>query len=124
MPRSRTITPLTDWLLHACVTRNLSWREASQLAGLDKGTISAIVRGAQPGLEVCKGLAECFRVPPEHVLYLAGHLRSDLTAPNSPELAALLREADALPCPARHRVIQAWRAVLDCVRDERASADS
>lgn len=124
MPRARTKTPLTEWLMHACVTRNLSWREASQLAGVDKGAISAIMRGAQPGLEVCKGLAELFRVPPEHVLYLAGHLRADPSAPNSPELGALIREADELPFPARQKVIKAWRAVLDCVREERAPAGS
>ena len=71
---SQSQTPLVDWLIQACETRGLSWAEASRRAGLSQGTISAIVRGTQPGLEICKGLAGFFGVPLEDVLRMAGHM--------------------------------------------------
>ena len=67
-------TPLVAWLIQACETRDLSWAAASRRAGLSQGTISAIVRGTQPGLEICKGLAGFFGVPLEDVLRMAGHM--------------------------------------------------
>jgi len=71
---SESPTPLATWLIQACATRDLSWAEASRRAGLSQGTISAIVRGTQPGLEICKGLAGFFGEPLEDVLRLAGHM--------------------------------------------------
>ena len=88
-------TPVAQWLVEQCREREVSWREASIGAGVDKGTISAIVRGQQPGLEVCKALAAYFRVPPEHVLRLAGHLAHEGEA-LPPEVDTLVRELDRL----------------------------
>ena len=65
---------LRDWLNAECEKRNLSWREASFKAGVAGTTISNIMNGQRPGLEVCKALARSFGVSPEFVLRLAGHL--------------------------------------------------
>lgn len=119
---ARSQTPLTEWLLEACMKRNLSWREASIKAGVDKGTISAIMRGAQPGLEVCKGLAGLFNVPPEDVLRLAGHLSPNPTAP-VPELVMLMREVGELPHPVQQEVARAGQAVLAAIRASSEAAE-
>jgi hypothetical protein len=80
------------------------------------------VRGTQPGLEICKGLAAYFGVPPEDVLRLAGHL-APARSPNwPPELVALVQEVESLPMPLQRAVIRAWRAVLDGITTGRASS--
>ena len=112
-------TPLVAWLIQACETRGLSWAEASRRAGLSQGTISAIVRGTQPGLEICKGLAGFFGVPLEDVLRLAGHLTPARAATWPPELVALVQEVDDLPPPLKRAAIKAWRAVLEGIQAER-----
>ena len=66
--------------------------------GVDKGTISAIVRGTQPGLEVCKALATFFQQSPEHALRLAGHLNM-IPTNLPPEALVLLHELGELPEP-------------------------
>jgi hypothetical protein len=110
---SQSHTPLADWLIEACETRGLSWAEASRQAGLYQGAISAIVRGTQPGLEICKGLAAFFGVPLEDVLSMAGHLTPNRTRTWPPELLALVQEVERLPLPMQRAAIRAWRAVLD-----------
>ena len=114
MPMSQPQTPLAAWLIRACAARNLSWAEGSRRAGLSQGAISAIVRGTQPGLEICKGLAAYFGVPLEDVLQMAGHLTPTRPLPCSPELSALERDVERLPLPLQPEVLKAWRAVLDC----------
>lgn len=116
---SESQTPLVAWLIQACETRGLSWAEASRRAGLSQGTISAIVRGTQPGLEICKGLAAFFGVPLEDVLRLAGHMWPAAAPTWPPELVALVREVEDLPTPLRRAVIKAWRAVLEGIQAER-----
>ena len=116
---SQSHTPLADWLIEACETRGLSWAEASRRAGLYQGAISAIVRGTQPGLEICKGLAAFFGVPLEDVLRMAGHLNSADAPTWPPELVALVREVERLPPPLQRAAIRAWRAVLDGIALDR-----
>ena len=86
---------------------------------MSQGTISAIVRGTQPGLEICKGLAGFFGVPLEDVLRMAGHMTPAPVPPWPPEMGALVREVEDLPPPVRRAVIQAWRAVLEGIQAER-----
>lgn len=117
---SESQTPLVAWLIQACETRGLSWAEASRRAGLSQGTISAIVRGTQPGLEICKGLAGFFGVPLEDVLRLAGHMLPTPSPAWPPELVALVREVENLPAPLQRAVIRAWRAVLEGIATGRA----
>ncbi len=112
-------TPLADWLVEACETRGLSWAEASRRAGLYQGAISATVRGTQPGLEICKGLAAFFGVPLEDVLRMAGHLDPVEEPAWPPELVALVREVERLPPPLQRAAIKAWRAVLDGIAVDR-----
>jgi len=121
---SQSHTPLAQWLIDACRERDLSWAEASRRSGLSQGTISAIVRGTQPGLEICKGLAGFFGVPLEDVLRMAGHLDPVEEPAWAPELVALVREAEHLPLPLQPVVFKAWRAVLECARAERGPATS
>jgi len=115
-------TPLVTWLIQACETRGLSWAEASRRAGLSQGTISATVRGKQPGLEICKGLAAFFGVPLEDVLRMAGHMTPASSPAWPPELAALVREVEDLPPPLQRAVIRAWRAVLEGIAASRAAS--
>lgn len=116
---SQSLTTLADWLTQACETRSLSWAEASRRAGLHQGAISAIVRGTQPGLEICKGLATFFGLPLEDVLRMAGHMTPAPAPAWPPELVALVGEVESLPAPLRRAVIKAWRAVLEGIQAER-----
>lgn len=118
--KQRELTPIARWLVEECLAQDLSWREASQRAGVDKGTISAIVRGVQPGLEVCKALAIFFRKPPEYALRLAGHLNM---IPNTlpSEAMALLHELEQLSPAQQMAALKMWRAVLDMTKAERAA---
>ncbi len=116
---SQSHTPLAQWLIEACRARDLSWAEASRRSGLSQGTISAIVRGTQPGLEICKGLAGFFGVPLEDVLQMAGHMTPAPSPAWPPELVALAREVEELPPPLRRAVLKAWRAVLEGIQAER-----
>ena len=116
---SQQNTELARWLIEACETRDLSWAEASRRAGLSQGAISAIVRGAQPGLEICKALAGYFGVPPEDVLRLAGHLAPARQETWPPELVALVHEVERLPPPLQRAAIKAWRAVLEGIASAR-----
>ncbi len=119
---SQPKTPLADWLCQACEARGLSWAEASRRAGLSQGAISAVVRGTQPGLEICKGFAAFFNVPLEDVLGMAGHLTPARPEPYAPEMVALVREVERLPRPLQRAVIKAWRAVLEGIQAERESS--
>jgi transcriptional regulator with XRE-family HTH domain len=109
----RELTPLAKWLAMECQARNLSWSEASRRAGLDRSTISTLMRGTHPGLETCKALAAFFGVPTEHVLRLAGHLDNAAAAEElPPEVLVLVREMEKLPRPMQRAAINAWRAIL------------
>lgn len=116
---SQPPAPLAAWLIEACAARDLSWAEASRRAGLSQGAISAIVRGAQPGLASCKGLAAGFGVPLEDVLEMAGHLTPASPAAHAPELNALAQTVTRLPPPVQQAVLRAWRAVLEGIQAER-----
>lgn len=118
---SRPHTPLAQWLIEACRTRDLSWAEASRRSGLSQGAISAIVRGTKPGLEICKGLAGFFGVPLEDVLQMAGHMTPTASPAWPPELVTLVREVENLPPPLQRAVIRAWRAVLEGVAASRSA---
>ena len=65
---------LIDWVNTQLEQKGISGTTASIGAGLNRGAISSIVNGSNPGLEVCKALAGYFDRPPETVLRLAGHL--------------------------------------------------
>jgi len=116
--RQRELTPVAQWLVEECRARNLSWREASLRAGVDKGTISAIVRGTQPGLEVCKALATFFQQSPEHALRLAGHLNM-IPTNLPPEALVLLHELGELPEPQQTAALKMWRAILEMTKASR-----
>jgi transcriptional regulator with XRE-family HTH domain len=120
---SQAKSPLAAWLIQACQERGLSWAEASRRAGLSQGAISAIVRGTQPGLEICKALANYFGVPAEEMLRLAGHLPPARGSAWPPELAALVREVESLPPPLQRATLRAWRAVLEGIQASRQSSD-
>ncbi|RME42283.1 MAG: XRE family transcriptional regulator [Chloroflexi bacterium] len=107
---------LARWLIQRCRARNLSWAKASELAGLHRDVISAIIAGAKrpdgyrPNIEVCTKLAEFFGVTPEFLLHLDGRLSKRLKDVGVEEIVAryrtlsadyqelLLEFADALYC--------------------------
>ena len=108
--------------MQACEAHGLSWAEASRRAGLSQGAISAIVRGTQPGLAICKGFAAFFSVPLDDVLQMAGHMMPARTAMCSPEMIVLIQQVEGLPLPLQRAVLKAWRAVLEGVQAEREPA--
>lgn len=118
--KQRELTPVAQWLVEECRAQSLSWREASQRAGVDKGTISAIVRGAQPGLEVCKALATFFRKPPEYALRLAGHLHM-IPSNLPPEAMVLLQELEQLSPAQQMAALKMWRTILEMTKAARAA---
>jgi transcriptional regulator with XRE-family HTH domain len=117
MEEARELSAIARWLVAECEARDLSWAEASRRAGVDKGTISAIVRGHQPGLETCKAFAAFFETPLEDVLRLAGHLPAESPTELPPEVLVLVREMERLPQPIQRAALRAWRAVLDGFTD-------
>ena len=99
--------------------------EASRRAGVDKSTVSLIIRGQRPGLETCRNLAALFEVPTEQVLRLAGHLEPDPARPVlSPAIRALAVEVEKLPPQAQARVLDVWRAALQAIRSVAEDQDS
>lgn len=114
--RQRPTTPIGEWLREECQVRGIPWAEASRLAGVDKSTVSLIMRGQRPGLETCRALAQAFQVPTEHVLRLVGHLEATNTevilSPAVREIAVALQ---ALAPAVREPLIAAWRQTLDAV---------
>lgn len=113
----RATSALGQWIIEECETRGISWAEASRRAGVDKSTVSLIIRGQRPGLETCRALAALFEVPTEHVLGLAGHLERNQNQPVlSPAIRALALEVEKLPPPAQARVLDVWRAALLAIK--------
>lgn len=112
-----TQSPLAAWLSEECRARDLSWAEASRRAGVDKGAISLIVRGRQPGLATCEALAAFFGVPPEYVLRLAGRLGGEPEPPQlAPAVRDMVRELEQLPPPLQARLLAAWQAMLEAMQ--------
>jgi len=125
---ARATSALGQWIIDECAARGLSWAEASRRAGVDKSTISLIIRGQRPGLDTCRALAAVFDVPTEQVLRLAGHLEGSQSPPLlSPAVRSLALEVEQLPPQAQARVLDVWRAALQAIRsvaeDARPDAD-
>lgn len=114
--RQQPTTPIGEWLREECQLRGISWAEASRRAGVDKSTVSLIMRGQRPGLATCRALAQAFQAPTEHVLRLAGHLEATNTevilSPAVREIAVALQ---VLAPAVRAPLIAAWRQTLDAV---------
>ena len=125
---ARATSALGQWIIDECAARGLSWAAASRQAGVDKSTISLIIRGQRPGLDTCRALAAVFDVPTEQVLRLAGHLEGSQSPPLlSPAVRSLALEVEQLPPQAQARVLDVWRAALQAIRsvaeDARPNAD-
>ena len=105
--------------------RGIAWAEASRRAGVDKSTVSLIMRGQRPGLATCRALAQAFQVPTEHVLRLVGHLETPnsevILSPGVREIAEALQ---ALAPAVRAPLIAAWRQTLDAVAAASAPEES
>ena len=116
----RATSAVGQWLIDECAARGLSWAEASRQAGVDKSTVSLIVRGQRPGLETCRALAGLFNVPTEHVLRLAGHLDTDAPQPVlAPAVRDMVLELEKLPPALQRPLLEAWRAMLDAMKASR-----
>ena len=87
---------LIDWLNSELRKAGVSGTSASLAAGLNRGAISSIVNGTNPGLEVCKALAGYFGRAPETVLRMAGHLPPVPPDTIDPELRHKAEELQAL----------------------------
>lgn len=113
----RVTSALGQWIIEECAARGISWAEASRRAGVDKSTVSLIIRGQRPGLDTCRALAALFEVSTEHVLRLAGYIdrRPDLPV-LSPAIRTLALEVEKLPPQAQARVLDVWRAALQAIR--------
>ncbi len=115
--KQQTPSPVAQWLIEECEARELSWAGASRRAGVDKSTISMIVRGHRPGLEACRALAAFFGVPTEHALRLAGHLSGGDDAPLlSPAVRDMALELERLPPEVQKPLLAVWRSVLDAMK--------
>lgn len=115
MTYSADASPIAAWLVEECEKRNLSWSQASLRAGLSRGTVSAIINGQQPGLEVCKALAQFFNVPIEHLLRLAGHLPTP-PSPRDAEEEDIITLWRQLPAWKRKDLLVQARAVIEAER--------
>ena len=93
---------LIDWLNRQLRSRGVAGTRASVDAGLSRGAISSILNGNNPGLEVCKGLADYFGVSSQYVLELAGHIPPVSPCEADPEVRRRGEQLQAL-----------WREVRD-----------
>jgi len=105
---------LIQWIIQECEQRNWTWNEASIRAGLSRNSISAIIRGTQPGLKTCVALARVFNCPPEYVLQLAGHLPKTRAESNrSPQETEIEYRLHHLGHAIREQYLPIISAVLD-----------
>lgn len=108
---------LQQWLKEKCTERNLSWREASIGAGLNPGSISAIMGGQRPGLDSCKALAKFFRVSPILILQLAGHIEESIPsnhpALRDPGFAELADDWPRIPRAVQENLLNVAKIYLD-----------
>lgn len=106
---------LIDWLNGQLARTNLSASEASERAGVARGTVSGILNGRIPGLEVCKALARLFNVPAETVLRLAGHLRNppDISLADEYRIGEFIDRFQRLPPEQQRRIMDAYLMLLD-----------
>lgn len=64
-----------EWLTSELQKRDWTAADLARNARISKGSISNIVSGArQPGKDVCEGIANAFKIPPEIVYRRAGLL--------------------------------------------------
>jgi transcriptional regulator with XRE-family HTH domain len=113
---------LAEWLRRELRARNLSAREASLQAGLNKDAISSYLRGTRPSPDSCRKLAAYFGVPETFILGLAGHLAQgpeELSTSN--EFSAILAELSEFW---RQFVLKVAREALLADRRERTGGVS
>ncbi|MDP1713929.1 MAG: helix-turn-helix transcriptional regulator [Anaerolineales bacterium] len=73
-------TKFAKWLENELETRNISQSELARQAGVTRGAINGILTGSKgPGIDLCKGIAQAFDLPPEIVFRAAGLLPPDTT---------------------------------------------
>jgi transcriptional regulator with XRE-family HTH domain len=86
---------LIDYITKEALKRNLTIPEFARAIGFSENHMGNIMRGSQPGLDVCKRLARALSLKTSEVLYMAGHLtEDDLNSPSEipADLLPLLRQ--------------------------------
>jgi transcriptional regulator with XRE-family HTH domain len=96
-----------SWLTTEIDRRGWTNTETARRAGVVQSTISlTISRKSRPGIELCRGLARAFNIPPEEVYRRAGLLPP---LPDEPDHAQERRLYDLyrrLPERVRERVVE------------------
>jgi plasmid maintenance system antidote protein VapI len=73
---------LVDYINQEALRRSLTVTELARDIKFNENHIGNIMRGQQPGLDVCLRLARAFKLRPDYVLFLAGHItEEELDAP-------------------------------------------
>ena len=73
-------TDFAKWLENELETRAISQAELARQAGVTRGAINGILTGAKgPGVDLCNGIAQAFKLPPEIIYRAAGLLPPDTT---------------------------------------------
>lgn len=85
------MSAFTEWLRGELAARRWSYQDLADNAGLSKGAVGVVMSQRQnPGLALCRGVAQAFQMPPENVLRQAGLLPGG-PAPESPDFVDWLK---------------------------------
>lgn len=89
---------LVDFINKEAVKRNVTVSELARSIGFNESHLGNIMRGQQPGLDVCIRLARSLHVKADYLLYLAGHFEiGDMSTGDIPiELAEAVSKAAQL----------------------------
>jgi len=63
----------SEWLEKELEKRDMSQSELARQAGVTRAAINGVLTGARgPGIDLCNGIAQAFKLPPEEVYRAAG----------------------------------------------------
>ncbi len=67
-----------QWLENVLNERGMSQAELARQAGVTRAAINGVLTGARgPGIDLCKGIAQALKIPPEEVYRAAGLLDTE-----------------------------------------------
>lgn len=101
-----------EWLEEELKKRDWQPADLARRAGLHTGSVSRILTGTRrPGADICRGIAEALKVPPEIVFRKAGLLPAKTEIDSqSEELVHLFQQLGAIE---RKRLVQIARVWIE-----------
>ena len=89
---NRTEPVLINYINARLNELNWSQNELARHAKVSKASISDVMNGRRPGIEVCKAIANALDVPEKTILVLSGHIEDHDHSEELDELAELFAQ--------------------------------